>query len=131
MNIGKASELAGLTVKTVRYYTDISIINPQKDPNTGYRKFSTADVAKLQFIGKARDFGFNVLECRELLALYEDTTRPSKEVKALTLMKIAQIDQKLEELGNLRNQLSNLASSCQGNDRPDCPILNALSAPSI
>ncbi|MBT5913237.1 MerR family DNA-binding protein [Alphaproteobacteria bacterium] len=131
MNIGKAAELAGLTVKTVRHYADIQVVIPEKNDKTGYRKFSSADVAKLQFIGKARKFGFSVQECRELLALYEDTKRSSREVKALTLMKIAEIDHKLQELKSLRSQLTDLASSCQGNERPDCPILNALSSEPI
>ena len=96
-----------------------------------FSKFSSADVAKLQFIGKARKFGFSVQECRELLALYEDTKRSSREVKTLTLMKIAEIDHKLQELKSLRSQLTDLASSCQGNERPDCPILNALSSEPI
>ena len=126
MNIGKAAELAGLTVKTVRYYADIDVVVPEKNYKTGYRKFSSADVAKLQFIGKARRFGFSVHQCRELLTLYEDTKRSSKEVKALTLMKIAEIDQKLQELESLRSQLTDLASSCQGNERPACTKLKEL-----
>ena len=127
MNIGKASKLSGLTVKTVRYYSDIGIINPQINTNTGYRDFSESDLAKLQFIAKARKFDFSLDDCRELLSLYENTERSSKEVKALTLEKIAEIDTKLTELNMLKDQLSTLASACQGDDRPDCPILDALS----
>ena len=126
MNIGKASELCGLTVKTVRYYSDIGIINPQININTGYRDFSESDLAKLQFIAKARKFDFSLDDCRELLSLYENTQRSSKEVKALTLEKIAEIDAKLLELKMLREQLNSLASACQGDDRPNCPILDAL-----
>ncbi|MBH69181.1 MAG: heavy metal-responsive transcriptional regulator [Rhodospirillaceae bacterium] len=128
MNIGKAAKLADLTVKTVRYYADIEVVRPKKDYHTGYRKFSSDDVAKLQFIGKARKFGFSVEECRELLALYEDTNRPSREVKNLTLEKVAEIDKKLDELNGLRNQLANLALACHGDDRPECPILDTFSA---
>ena len=127
MNIGKASKLSGLTVKTVRYYSDIGILNPQINTNTGYRDFSESDLAKLQFIAKARKFDFSLDDCRELLSLYENTERSSKEVKALTLEKIAEIDTKLTELNMLKDQLSTLASTCQGDDRPDCPILEALS----
>ena len=127
MNIGKAASLSGLTVKTVRYYSDIGIIKPVIDTNTGYRDFSEPDLAKLQFVAKARKFDFSLDDCRELLALYENKDRSSKEVKALTLEKVAEIDTKLKELKTLRDQLSTLASACQGNDRPDCPILRALS----
>lgn len=126
MNIGITAQLSGLTVKTVRYYSDIGIINPHVDTNTGYRNFTESDLAKLQFIAKARKFDFSLDDCRELLSLYENTERSSKEVKALTLEKIAEIDAKLSELEMLREQLSRLASSCHGDDRPNCPIIDAL-----
>ena len=131
MNIGKAAKFSGLTVKTVRFYSDIGIIEPNIDTNTGYREFSENDVAKLQFVGKARRFNFSIEECRELLALYENKDRSSKEVKLLTLEKIAEIDEKLFELKSLKDQLSTLATACHGDDRPNCPILDALSEKTI
>ena len=127
MQIGEAARRAGLTVKTVRYYANIGMVTPQQDVNTGYRVYDEDDVAKLQFVGKARRFNFSVEECRELLGLYEDRNRPSREVKALTLKKIAEIDTRLDELHSLKDELSKLASSCDGDHRPECPILNALS----
>ncbi|MDG1498270.1 MAG: Cu(I)-responsive transcriptional regulator [Amylibacter sp.] len=128
MNIGKAASLSGLSIKTVRYYSDIGIIEPDIHSDTGYRIFSNNDVAKLQFIGKARKFNFGIEECRELLALYENKDRPSKNVKKLTLEKIAEIDIKLSELKGLREQLGKLALACEGNERSQCPILDALSS---
>ena len=127
MQIGEAARRAGLTVKTVRYYANIGLVTPQQDAETGYRLYDPADVAKLQFVGKARRFDFSVEECRELLGLYEDLNRPSREVKALTMKKVAEIDSRLAELQSLREQLSGLAASCDGDHRPDCPILDALS----
>ena len=127
MNIGKAAKLSNLTVKTVRYYADIGLVKPLKNSNSGYRDFSEDDLAQLQFIAKARKFNFSIQECEELLSLYSDKNRSSKEVKALTLEKISEIDAKLIELKDLRHQLSILANNCQGNDRPECPILDALS----
>ena len=127
LNIGKAAKLSNLTVKTVRYYADIGLVSPVKNSKTGYRDFSEDDVARLQFVSKARKFNFTIQECEELLSLYSDKDRSSKEVKSLTLEKISEIDAKLFELKELRQQLSFLANNCQGNDRPDCPILDALS----
>ena len=127
LNIGKAAKLSNLTVKTVRYYADIGLVSPVKNSKTGYRDFSKDDVARLQFVSKARKFNFTIQECEELLSLYSDKDRSSREVKSLTLEKISEIDAKLFELKELRQQLSFLANNCQGNDRPDCPILDALS----
>ena len=127
LNIGKAAKLSNLTVKTVRYYADIGLVSPVKNNKTGYRDFSEDDVARLQFVSKARKFNFSIQECEELLSLYSDKNRSSREVKALTLEKISEIDVKLLELKELKKQLSFLADNCQGNDRPECPILDALS----
>lgn len=128
MNIGKAAKMAGLTVKTVRYYANIEMVTPYQNAATGYRDYAQSDIAKLQFIGKARRFNFTIDECRELLSLYEDKNRTSQEVKALTLAKIDEIKRKLDELNSLKDQLEQLANGCKGNARPDCPILDALSA---
>ena len=127
MQIGEAARKARLTVKTVRYYANIDIITPKQDSKTGYRDYSDEDIAKLQFVGKARRFDFSLGECRELLSLYEDQNRPSREVKLRTLRKIDEIDLKLTELQSLKHELVKLADSCDGDNRPDCPILDALS----
>ena len=131
MNIGKAAKLSGLTVKTVRYYANINLVKPYQDIDTAYRDYSDEDIAKLQFIGKARQFNFNIEDCRVLMSLYEDKNRSSKEVKELTLEKISEIDKKLSELKSLRDQLSYLAKNCHGDNKPDCPILDALAKQSL
>ena len=127
MNIGKASKLSDLTVKTVRYYANIELVKPKQSYLTGYREYNEEDVLKLKFVGKARKFNFSIDECRELLSLYENKSRSSKNVKKLTLEKISQIDEKLNQLQNLKNELTYLADNCHGDDRPNCPILEALS----
>ena len=127
MNIGKAAKLSNLTVKAVRYYANIGLVKPQQNISTGYRDYTDGEVSKLKFIGKARKFDFSIDECRELLSLYEDKNRTSKEVKKMTLEKISQIDSKLRDLNGLKKELSYLANNCHGDDRPNCPILEELS----
>ena len=131
MNIGEAAKKSGLSVKTVRYYDEINLIKPIKNKATNYRHYTTADLAKLQFIGKARRFNFSIKECKELLSLYENQNRSSKEVRNLTLTKIAEIDLKLTELENLREQLSHLVNCCKGNERPECPIIDELATGNV
>ena len=127
MNIGKAAKLSNLTIKTVRYYANIGLVKPQQNISSGYREYTNGEVAKLKFIGKARKFDFSIHECKELLSLYEDKKRTSKEVKKITLEKISQIDSKLRDLNDLKNELSLLTNNCHGDDKPNCPILDELS----
>jgi Cu(I)-responsive transcriptional regulator len=126
MNIGEASERSGLPSKTIRYYEEIGLIRPDRSAN-GYRDYAMTDVHKLRFLQKSRGLGFSVEECRQLLALYEDKSRASADVKGLTQTKLSEIDRKIKELTDLKRTLEHLVRACHGNDRPDCPILGELS----
>ena len=125
MNIGQAAERAGLPAKTIRYYEDIALIKPQRDTN-GYRAFRESDIHKLTFLGRARALGFTIEDCRNLLALWEDTDRASGDVRAIAKDHLAQIETKIRDLQNMQRTLSDLVRGCAGDDRPDCPILTQL-----
>jgi MerR family copper efflux transcriptional regulator len=125
MNIGTAAQQSGLPPKTIRYYEDIGLLRPDRADN-GYRDYSTADVHRLRFLQRSRSLGFSVEECRQLLSLYGDKERESADVKAIAEAKLAEIDRKLAELAGLRDMLRHLADNCNGDDRPDCPIIDGL-----
>lgn len=127
MNIGTVAEKSGLPAKTIRYYEDIGLVNPARCAN-GYRAFDAADLHKLAFIARARSLGFGIDECRLLLSLYEDRARESAEVKVIAEAHLEAIDRKIAELDQLRACLSDLVTHCHGDNRPECPILDALSA---
>jgi MerR family copper efflux transcriptional regulator len=125
MNIGEASDRSGLTAKTIRYYEEIGLIRADRGDN-GYRDYGTKDVHKLRFLQRSRGLGFSVEECRQLLALYEDKSRASADVREIASTKLTEIDRKIRELTELKHTLEHLVHACHGNDRPDCPILEEL-----
>ncbi|WP_300544328.1 Cu(I)-responsive transcriptional regulator [Maricaulis sp.] len=126
MNIGDAAKAAGLPVKTVRYYADIGLVRaPDRSP-AGYRRYDEAAIRKLAFVRRARDFGFSIEECRELLSLYEDRSRSSADVRAIAATHLAEIEDKQRQLAALHDELAHLVEACRGDDRPDCPILDRL-----
>ncbi len=65
-------------------------------------------------------------DCRILLALYDDKTRPSSDVKAIAAKHLTQIERKLAELESIKATLHTLIEGCAGDHRPDCPILEDL-----
>ncbi len=129
MNIGTVAQRAGLPAKTIRYYEEIGLIRPARDTND-YRAFSERDLHKLAFIGRARALGFSIEDCRGLLALYEDESRASADVRRIASEHLARIDAKIAELRAMRGTLSTLVEACAGDERPDCPILSDLAEPS-
>ena len=127
MNIGIAAQKSGLPSKTIRYYEDIGLLAADRAGN-GYRDYSMADVHRMRFLKRCRSLGFSVEECRQLLSLYNDKNRESAEVKAVAETKLDEIEHKLSELSSLRDTLRHLVSSCHGDHRPDCPIIEGLAS---
>ena len=126
MNISQAAQKAGLPVKTVRYYADINLVAPMGRSKNGYRAYDAAGIRKLAFVRRARAFGFSIDQCRDLLGLYEDEARSSADVKRLAPARLEEIEEKQRELQTLHDELAHLVTACRGDDRPNCPILDAM-----
>ena len=125
MNVNQAAKLTGLPSKTLRYYEEVGLVSPARAAN-GYRVFEERDIQKLAFIANARSLGFSLEECRRLLSLYEDPSRSSAQVKSIARAQLKILDVKLRELLAMRRELRRLISGCNGDDRPDCPIVEGL-----
>jgi len=126
MKIGEAATRSGLSVKTIRYYESIGLVNPSERADNGYREYSAIQVDTLHFLQRARATGFSVEECRQLLDLYRNEGRHSAHVKNLVLEKVAQLDQQLQELQSMRGTLMDMADRCAGNEGPNCAIIDQL-----
>ena len=127
MNIGEASKASGVSAKMIRYYESIGLIEAPGRSDAGYRVYSQSEIAILRFIRRARDLNFPVERIRELLALWIDRGRASADVKRLALEHVEGLEKRMHELGEMASTLRHLAEHCQGDDRPDCPIIGSLS----
>jgi Cu(I)-responsive transcriptional regulator len=125
MNVGIAARRSGLPAKTIRYYEDIGLIQPARAGN-GYRDYSVEDIHRLAFLRRARGLGFSIEGCRQLMALYQDRSRASHDVREIARMHVAAIEEKVRELQSMRATLQALIHACHGDDRPDCPILEDM-----
>jgi Cu(I)-responsive transcriptional regulator len=126
MQIGEAARLTGVSAKMIRHYESIGLIPSADRRDSNYRDYGHHDVHRLGFIRRARDLGFSIDEIRDLLRLWGDQSRSSADVKALTLGHVAELDRKIALLTEMRDTLTHLANACDGNHRPDCPIIESL-----
>lgn len=126
MNIGEAASASGVSAKMIRHYEGIGLLPPAGRTGAGYRQYADKDVSMLRFIRHSRDLGFPLDRIRELLDLWQDRKRSSRQVKSLAQAHLAQLDEKLKELGQMKATLEHLVACCHGDDRPDCPIIDSL-----
>jgi MerR family transcriptional regulator, copper efflux regulator len=126
MNIGQASKASGVSAKMIRYYESIGLIPQSARRESGYRDYGSADLHRLGFIRRARDLGFSIEEIRQLLRLWSDQDRSSREVKDIALRHIAELDDRARQLTEMADALRHLADACEGDGRPDCPIIAGL-----
>ena len=126
MTIGDAARRSGVSAKTIRYYESIGLIRPASRHGNNYRAYCGQDVEFLRFIQRARRLGFSLKEIDELIALYRDRGRTSRDVKRLALGHVEDLNRKIVELTAIRKVLLELAQKCRGDDRPECPILDEL-----
>lgn len=126
MKIGEAAAASGISERMIRHYEKIGLITAAPRRDSGYRDYGDRGLHTLRFIARARDLGFSLHEIKKLLALWNDRDRASGDVKSLALARAAELERKEKQLREMRRSLEHLAARCQGNDRPDCPILGGL-----
>ncbi len=128
LNIGQASSASGISAKMIRYYESIELIGPIARHENGYRVYSESDVHLLRFIGTARELGFPMTAVNELVMLWRDKRRASRDVRKLATQHIDELKRRIQEMQAMVTTLELLSANCHGDDRPDCPILNTLAS---
>ena len=126
MNIGQAAKASGVSAKMIRHYEEVGLIPAPNRTDSGYRQYTDSEVHTLQFIRRSRDLGFSIPQIGELVGLWQNRKRPSRQVKAMALAHIAELEQKAQEILAMKSTLEHLVHCCRGDDRPDCPILENL-----
>ena len=127
MNISDVAKKTGLTSKAIRFYEEKGLVTAPLRSDSGYRTYTQKHLDELTLLRQARQVGFNLEECRELVTLFNDPSRHSADVKKRTLEKVADIENHIRELQNMRAHLLALADACPGDESADCPIIDNLS----
>jgi len=125
-DIGRASKESDVSVKMIRHYEAIGLLKNVARTHANYRVYAGRDVHTLRFIKRARTLGFSMDDIRELLALWQNKTRPSASVKKIAGGHMQDLKRRILEMQSMVATLEHLTHNCHGDGRPDCPILDDL-----
>lgn len=129
LTIGNLANKAHVNVETVRYYERMELISKPLRPQSGYRQYSQDSVTRIIFIKRAQELGFSLKEISELLTLRVDPETTCDDFKNRALIKIAGIEERIDNLQKMKRALKKLTASCDERcPTCECPILEALEA---
>jgi len=80
----------------------------------------------LRFIKRARALGFSMDDIGELVSLWQNRRRASGSVKRIAQKHSDELAQRIAAMQAMQRTLQHLIHCCQGDERPDCPILDDL-----
>jgi DNA-binding transcriptional MerR regulator len=121
----------GTNAPTIRYYEEIGLLRSADRQAGGQRVYGDADVKRLAFIRRCREFGFSIDQVRSLVALVQDPQSSCMHARDLAQEHLAAVRAKLAELKALERSIAAFVvscdASCAGGPGPDCVILDDLS----
>jgi len=125
-NIGEAARRSNVSAKMVRHYETLGLLPDIDRTEAGYRQYSDSEVHTLRFIKRSRELGFSMAEISDLLKLWQDRGRSSSDVRRIAKRHVDELNTRIAEMEAMKRTLEDLIHCCQGDHRPDCPILDEL-----
>ena len=130
VTIGMLAAETGCSVPTIRYYEEIGLLPRASRRAGGHRVYRDADLQRLAFIRRCRDFGFSIEQVRELVTLQGSPQRDCAEARDLTQLHLKTVRGKLKQLHALERDLKALVTDCDaqciGGPASTCVILEDL-----
>ena len=124
--IGEMSRSTGVNIETIRYYERMGIMPKPDRTRGGNRQYNHEQLKRLFFVKRCRELGFSLREVRALLKMVDGHDFSCNEVHDMTILHLANVKKKLNDLKRLERSLEKMAAQCSKGDMPDCPIIDTL-----
>ena len=73
LQIGEVGRRAGLSLRTIRYYEEMGLVDPSGRTTGGFRLYTETDVERLRTLKGMKPLGLALDEIRELMGLFDDS----------------------------------------------------------
>ncbi len=76
--IGEVAEKLGVSPRTIKYYEEIGLVEPEERTPGGFRLYGERDIKRLTGILKMKGMGFSLAAIRELLSARDEAREAAK-----------------------------------------------------
>ena len=133
LKIGELAKQTRLAVGTLRYYSDLELLQPVQRGSNGYRYYSQDASKQVEFIKKAQAIGFTLEEIKQILDVRDRGEQPCNLVKDLLDRKLEQLENQIEKMSLFKAELQQYRTAWSNN--PDlepqpkevCPLISSVS----
>ncbi|MGV2828985.1 heavy metal-responsive transcriptional regulator [Myxosarcina sp. GI1(2024)] len=130
--IGELADRTGVSVGTLRYYSDLGLLHLAKRGENGYRYYNQDASKQVEFIKKAQALGFTLEEIGQILDVRDRGQLPCSLVQTLLSDKIEQLAIKIEQMVLFKAELEHYRSVWANNvnsssDDEVCPLIASVS----
>ena len=124
MRTSEVATQAQVNVQTLRYYERRGLLPEPRRTRSGYRAYTPDAVRVVRFVKHAQRLGFTLDDIEDLLHLADGGPDSCQEARAMARTRIADLEQRIEELAGMRDALARLVDTCDlPRSKRDCPIL--------
>lgn len=105
MYVRDLARKAEVSPHVVRYYTEIGLLTPDRDPANAYRVYKPNDVHRLRFIRRARWLGFTLNDVKAILGDVDAGVSPCSDVRDIVRARLGDVEDKIKYLSRLQTRL--------------------------
>lgn len=120
MRIGEIAAAADVSVKTIRYYESIGLLEEPPRTSSGYRDYGPDAADRLRFVRDAQSTGLSLAEIASVLELKHAGQGSCRHTADLLQRHLAEIDEQIVRLQGARQELVRLAERAGELDPSDC-----------
>ncbi|WP_461480694.1 MerR family transcriptional regulator [Porticoccus sp.] len=117
MRVNELAKRMGLSADTVRYYTRIGLLAPDREPANSYKRYGEKQQRRLRFISDARALGFSVDDIRQILEVADNGKTPCPMVRELIELRLGELEERFQHMARLRQRM--LEAVATWKNKPD------------
>lgn len=118
LTVSQLAKQLSISADTVRHYVRCGLINPERDPTNGYKRFKDDDIKRLKFILQAKPLGFSLADIQTIIDQASHGESPCPQVRTIMEARLKETAEKIKAMQSTYKQMQKAVK--RWNSQPDC-----------
>lgn len=118
LTVSQLAKQLDISADTVRHYVRTGLINPERDPDNGYKRFHAEDIKRLRFILQAKSLGFSLADIQTIMDQASYGESPCPQVRTIMESRLKETAAKIAAMQATYQQMQDAMQRWQ--TQPDC-----------